>query len=320
MYRHRRLRRTPAIRRMVRENHLNRNDLIYPLFVRPGKEIKEEISAMPGQYRYSLDRLDEELEGLHALGISAVLLFGITDKKDPAASEAYNDNGLVQQAVQLIKTKWPDMWVITDVCVCSYTDHGHCGILHNQDVDNDRTLEILAKTALSHAKAGADMVAPSAMMDFQVEAIREILDEENNKDIGIMAYAAKYYSSFYGPFREAADSAPQIGNRATYQMDAANSREALMEMAADIEEGADIIMVKPALAYLDIIAGARQNFDHPVAAYNVSGEYSAIKAAAEKGWLDEKQVVLESLTAMKRAGADLIITYFAKDVVGYLKT
>ncbi len=310
----RRLRKNENIRRLVRETKLSVDDLIYPLFIEAGEGIKKEIPSMPGIYRYSLDKIDEELKEVIDLNIPAVLLFGIPSEKDEVGSDTWNENGVIQTAIKYIKDKYPQLYVITDVCFCEYTSHGHCGVLCCGDVDNDKTLENTKKQVVSHAKAGADMVAPSGMMDGVVKAIREALDEEGFTDIPIMAYSAKYASSYYGPFRDAADSTPAFGDRRTYQMDPANRREALKEVALDIEEGADIVMVKPALAYLDIISDIKQNFNVPVAAYNVSGEYSMIKAGGKLGWIDEQKVMLETLTSMKRAGADIIITYFAKDV------
>ncbi len=314
----RRLRRTEALRRMVRETRLSADNFIYPLFVRPGHDVREEIPSMPGQYRLSLDRLPEEAEAVARLGIPAVLLFGLPGHKDDEGSEAYAEEGIVQEAVRLLKRTVPELTVITDVCLCAYTAHGHCGIVREGTVDNDATLPLLGRVAVSHAAAGADVVAPSAMMDGQVGAIRQALDEAGFPEVAILAYAAKYASAFYGPFRDAADSAPHFGDRSGYQMDPPNVREALQEIRLDLEEGADIVMVKPALAYLDIIAHARRAFDVPIAAYNVSGEYAMVKAAALRGWLDERRVALEMLTAIRRAGADLIITYFACDAARWL--
>jgi porphobilinogen synthase len=310
-YRARRLRKNENFRRLIRETKLSVDDLVYPLFAVPGKNFKKPISSMPGQFQLSVDNIAKEAQKAHDLGIPAVLLFGIPAKKDAMATGAFAKDGIVQQAIKRIKSEVPDILVITDVCLCEYTSHGHCGMLEKDTVLNDETLEVLAETALSQARAGADMVAPSAMMDGQIAAIREALDENAFEDIPVMAYAAKYASSFYGPFREAAQSTPQFGDRKAYQMDPANADEAIREMSLDVGEGADIIMVKPALAYLDIICRAKQEFDLPVAAYNVSGEYSMIKAAAQLGWFDEEKAMLESLTAIKRAGADIIITYFA---------
>ncbi|HYA86758.1 MAG TPA: porphobilinogen synthase [Nitrospirota bacterium] len=318
LYRPRRLRANENLRRMVRETKLSPDDFIYPLFVTHGKGIKKEISSMPGNYQQSIDNLLKDCEEIKKLGIPAVILFGIPEHKDEVGSEAYSDDGIVQNAIKAIKNKIPELIVITDVCLCEYTSHGHCGIIKNGVVQNDATLELLAKEALSHAKAGADLVAPSDMMDGRVGAIRHVLDNEGYHDTPIMAYAAKYASSFYGPFREAAESTPLFGDRRSYQMDSPNSREALREVALDVEEGADIIMVKPALAYLDIIYQVKQNFNLPVAAYNVSGEFSMVKAAAKLGWIDGDRVMMESLIAMKRAGADIILTYFAKEAAAML--
>ncbi|WP_376791479.1 porphobilinogen synthase [Thermoflexus sp.] len=315
----RRLRRTEGLRALVRETRLAPEDLIYPLFVRPGQNFQEPIPSMPGQFRFTVDRLDAEIEEVVRLGIRAVLLFGLAARKDPEAREAYEEAGVVPQAIRRIKAIAPELVVITDVCVCAYTDHGHCGIVRDGEVDNDATLPVLSRMALAHAAAGADLVAPSAMMDGQVRAIREALDGAGFSHVGIMAYSAKFASAFYGPFREAADSAPRFGDRRSYQMDPPNAREALREIERDIAQGADIVMVKPALAYLDVIRRARERFDHPIAAYNVSGEYSMVKAAAQLGWLDEARAVMEILTAIKRAGADLIITYFAKEVARWLR-
>ncbi len=317
-HRARRLRKSETIRRMVRETRLWVDDLIYPLFVVAGKGIKEPISSMPGNFHYSVDKLSEEIKEISSLNIPAVILFGLPEHKDPYGSEAYKDDGVVQNAIKEIKNLNPELVVISDVCMCGYTDHGHCGIVKDGYVDNDSSLEILAKIALSHAKAGVDIVAPSDMMDGRVGAIRKILDENGFHNVLIMSYAAKYASAFYGPFREAADSAPKFGDRKTYQMDPANAREAEKEVLMDVEEGADIIMVKPALSYLDVIYRVKQLIKLPVAAYNVSGEFAMVKAAGEKGWIDEIQVMLEILTSIKRAGADLILTYFAKEVAKIL--
>lgn len=303
---------------MVRETSLSPDDFIYPLFVTYGKGIKKEVSSMPGCFQESIDETVKTAKEVHSLGIPAVILFGIPEHKDELGSGAYDDEGIVQKAIRAIKDKVPELYVITDVCLCEYTSHGHCGIVENGDVVNDRTLDLLAKEAVSHARAGADMVAPSDMMDGRVEAIRFALDDEGFEHIPIMSYAAKYASAFYGPFREAAESTPQFGDRRSYQMDPANRREALREVALDIEEGADIVMVKPALAYLDIISDVRDSFDVPVAAYNVSGEYSLVKAAAKLGCIDEQRIMLEILTSIKRAGADLILTYFAKEAAKIL--
>lgn len=317
-YRARRLRKNENFRRLIRETRLCVDDLVYPLFAVPGKNLKKPILSMPGQFQLSVDNIAKEVQKARDLGIPAVLLFGIPAKKDEMATGAFAKDGIVQQAVQRIKNEVPDILVITDVCLCEYTSHGHCGMLEKDCVQNDATLEVLAETAVSLARAGADMVAPSAMMDGQVAAIREALDENSFEDTPIMAYAAKYASAFYGPFREAAESAPKSGDRKAYQMDPANSDEAIREIMLDVEEGADIIMVKPALPYLDIIYRAKQEFDLPLAAYNVSGEYSMIKAAAQLGWLDEEKAMVESLTAIKRAGADIIITYFAPQMAKLL--
>lgn len=318
-YRPRRLRANPTIRAMVRETTLSPSNLIYPLFVKPGSGLKDEISSMSGQFQLSLDQLPAEIDELKALGVPAVILFGLPSMKDEVGSEAYDEHGIVQEAIRTIKRHDPDFYVITDVCMCEYTSHGHCGILDERgNVLNDVTLELLAKEAVSHAEAGADMVAPSDMMDGRVAAIRSALDEENLTNVPIMSYAAKYASGYYGPFREAAESTPSFGDRSGYQMDPANAEEALREVALDIEEGADIVMVKPALAYMDIIRMVKDEFGFPTAAYNVSGEYAMVKAAAQKGWIDEKRVVLETLTGFKRAGASLILTYHAKDAARWL--
>ncbi|HKZ45777.1 MAG TPA: porphobilinogen synthase [Thermodesulfobacteriota bacterium] len=317
-HRPRRLRKNETIRKMVRETTLSVDDLILPLFVTFGKGIKNEIKSMPGHYQLSVDNLTKEIKEIKSLGIPAVILFGIPEHKDEVGSEAYNLKGIVQQAIKTIKNKAPELMVITDVCMCEYTSHGHCGMIKQGDVDNDATLELLAKEALSHAKAGADMVAPSDMMDGRVGAIRKILDENNFSHIPIMSYAAKYASAFYGPFREAAESIPQFGDRRSYQMDSANSDEALREVRLDIEEGADIVMVKPALPYLDIIRRIKDEFKYPVAAYNVSGEFAMIKAAEQLGWMDGERAMMESLISIKRAGADLILTYFAKEAAKIL--
>jgi porphobilinogen synthase len=314
----RRLRRNDVIRRMVRETSLSPDDLIYPLFVTYGEGIKREVSSMPGCFQESIDEVIKSALEVHSLGIPAIILFGIPEHKDEVGSGAYDDEGIVQRAVRAIKDRVPELYVITDVCLCEYTSHGHCGIVEKGEVVNDKTLDILAREALSHARAGADMVAPSDMMDGRVEAIRVALDDEGFEHIPIMSYAAKYASAFYGPFREAAESTPQFGDRRSYQMDPSNRREALREVSLDIEEGADIVMVKPALSYLDIISDIRQNFEVPVAAYNVSGEYSLVKAASRLGWIDEDRVMMEILTSIKRAGADLIITYFAKEAAKIL--
>jgi porphobilinogen synthase len=314
----RRLRKSENIRRLVRENKLTIDDLIYPLFIEEGTNIETEIVSMPGIKRFSLDRILKELDEVVALDIPAVLLFGIPSKKDEKGSETWNDNGIMQQAVRFIKKNYPNLYVITDVCFCEYTSHGHCGIIHENDVDNDATLPNIAKQVISHAKAGVDMVAPSGMMDGMIATIREALDNTGFPNLPIMSYAVKYSSAFYGPFRDAADSAPTFGDRRTYQMDPANRDEGMREATFDDQEGADILMVKPALAYLDIIRDLKNNFDRPIACYNVSGEYAMIKAAAANGWIDEERVMMESLLSMKRAGADIIITYFAKDVAKLL--
>ena len=318
-YRPRRLRKNESFRSLIRETRLSASQLIYPLFVMPGKNIREKIPSMPGIFRLSVDQLAKEAKECLALGVNAVILFGLPEKKDAMGSGAHAKNGIIQQAVKELKNKAPELMVITDVCLCEYTDHGHCGCIIGQDVDNDATLEILAKTALSHAQAGADMVAPSDMMDGRIAEIRGMLDENNFEMIPIMSYAVKYASSFYGPFRDAADCTPKFGDRRSYQMDPANSREALREASLDVDEGADILMVKPAVAYLDIIAKLRDEFDLPIAAYHVSGEYAMIKAAAEKGWIDGDKVMQETLLSIKRAGADIIITYFAKDMAKILR-
>jgi porphobilinogen synthase len=314
----RRLRKGETIRRMVRETSLSPDDFIYPLFVTYGKNIRREIKSMPGCFQESVDKIVQHAKEVWSLGIPAVILFGIPEHKDEIGSGAYDPHGEVQKAIRAIKNKIPELYVVTDVCMCEYTSHGHCGIIEDNDVKNDPTLELLAKEAVSHVKAGADMVAPSDMMDGRVEAIRIALDGEGFPEIPIMSYAAKYASAFYGPFRDAAESVPQFGDRRSYQMDPANRREALKEVALDIEEGADIVMVKPAMTYLDIISDIRENFALPVAAYNVSGEYSVIKAAAKLGWIDEERAMMEVLTSIKRAGADIILTYFAKDAAKVL--
>ena len=318
-YRPRRLRKNDNFRRMIRETGLSVDDLVCPLFVTHGEGVKNPISSMPGNFQMSIDNLVKEVKKIKSIGIPAIMLFGIPEAKDEEGSGAWDENGIIQQAVREIKDKVADILVITDVCLCEYTSHGHCGILDGEEVDNDATLELLARTALSHALAGADMVAPSAMMDGQVCAVREMLDDEGYEDIPVMAYSAKYASCFYGPFREAAEGAPQFGDRRSYQMDPPNSREAIREVALDIEEGADIIMVKPALPYLDIIRRVRDEFDLPIAAYNVSGEFSMIKAADKLGWLDGEKAMMESLVSIKRAGADIIITYFAQEAAALLR-
>jgi len=318
-HRPRRLRRTEALRGMVRETRLSTAGLIYPMFVCPGNNVRQEVSSMPGIHQQSADQIVEECREVEALGIPAVILFGLPETKDPRGASSLNSLGVVQRAIEGIRKANLKLLVITDVCLCEYTDHGHCGVIENGEVANDATLEILAQQALSHARAGADIVAPSDMMDGRVGAIRGVLDEHKFENVAILSYAAKYCSGFYGPFREAAQSAPQFGDRRSYQMDPANAREALKEVRLDLEEGADMVMVKPALPYLDVIWRVRQAFDVPVGAYNVSGEYAMVKAAARNGWLDEKRVVLEILTGIQRAGADNILTYHAKDVARWLK-
>lgn len=319
-YRPRRLRRNEKLRSLIRETELSVNDLIYPLFVIYGQKVKNEIASLPGQYQLSVDNLAAEVEEISSLGIPGIILFGLPEKKDEAASGAYAEDGIVQQAIREIKKVNPELLVVTDVCLCEYTSHGHCGVIKNGEIVNDITLELLAKTAVSHAEAGADIIAPSDMMDGRVAAIRASLDENGFEQTPIMAYSAKYASSFYGPFREAAASTPAFGDRRSYQMDPPNAIEAIREVALDIEEGADIVMVKPALSYLDIIRVVADEFDYPVAAYNVSGEYAMVKAAARNGWLDEQKVTLEILTSIKRAGADIILTYHAKDVARWRQT
>jgi porphobilinogen synthase len=317
-YRPRRLRKTEILREMVRETELSVRDFIFPMFVVPGSGVRKEIGAMPGIYQLSKDELVKEAMAAWDLGVPSVILFGIPEHKDAVGSEAYRADGVVQQAIEALKKACPEMIVVTDVCLCEYTDHGHCGIIQDGDVLNDPTIEVLAQEALSHARAGADIVAPSDMMDGRVGAIREMLDDHDFESVPIMAYSAKYSSAFFGPFREAAESTPQFGDRRTYQMDPANALEALREVRLDVEEGADIIMVKPALPYLDIISLVRDEFDLPVAAYNVSGEYSMVKAAAAKGWIDGDRVMMESLISIKRAGAKMILTYFAKEAAALL--
>ncbi|MGL1930218.1 MAG: porphobilinogen synthase [Desulfotalea sp.] len=318
-YRPRRMRKNEALRSLIRETHLSADQFIYPLFVMPGKKVKTEISSMPGVFRFSVDMLEKEAKECLKLGIKSVILFGLPATKDAMGTGAHEKNGIIQQAIRELKRKVPEILVITDVCLCEYTDHGHCGCIIEGDVDNDTTLEILAKVALSHAQAGADMVAPSDMMDGRVTEIRAMLDEHNFDSIPIMSYAVKYASAFYGPFRDAADCTPQFGDRRSYQMDPANSREALREATLDVDEGADILMVKPAVAYMDIISRLSDEFDLPIAAYHVSGEYAMIKAAAQNGWIDGDKVMEETLLSLKRAGADIIITYFAKDMAKILK-
>lgn len=317
--RHRRLRQSAFMRDLVRENSVQTDDLIYPLFIVEGEKKRNPISSMPGVEQISLDYLPAEIDELLSLGIKAVLLFGVPDHKDAVGSGAYHEHGIVQEAARVIKKHAPEMLIVADTCLCEYTDHGHCGIISNGNVLNDESLEMHVKTAISQAKAGADIIAPSNMMDGFVTAIRHGLDEAGFQNVPIMSYAVKYASAFYGPFREAADSAPQFGDRKTYQMDPANRREAMREAQSDIEEGADFLIVKPSMAYLDVLSDVRREFNVPVVAYNVSGEYSMIKAAAGNGWIDEKAIVMETHTAFKRAGADLIITYFAKDIAKWLK-
>ena len=310
----RRLRKSETLRKMVRETRMDKSSLIYPLFVKEGENIEEEIPSMEGQYRYSIDRLPYELERLQKAGVDKVMFFGIPDVKDEVGSQAYAEDGIVQKAIREARKQFPDMYLITDVCMCEYTSHGHCGVLCGHDVENDKTLELLAKTALSHAQAGADMVAPSDMMDGRVAAIRHILDENNYKDTPIMSYAVKYASAFYGPFRDAAGSAPSFGDRKSYQMDFHNRREAIKEALLDVEEGADIIMVKPALSYLDIIREVRDTIDLPVAAYSVSGEYAMVKAGAKLGYIDEERIIGEMAVSTFRAGTNIYLTYFAKEI------
>ncbi|MER3431657.1 MAG: porphobilinogen synthase [Blastocatellia bacterium] len=315
----RRLRRSAALRDMFRETSLSVADFIYPLFIVEGENIKKEISSMPGQFQLSIDNVLHECEELRSLGIKSVLLFGIPIEKDEVGSQAYAQDGIIQRAIRAVKQTFPDMLVITDVCLCEYTSHGHCGIVRDGRIENDETLLLLAREAVSHAESGADIIAPSDMMDGRIDAIRKALDEAGFGETSIMAYSAKFASAFYSPFREAAESAPQFGDRKTYQMDFGNSDEAMREIALDISEGADIVMVKPALSYLDLIRRSKDTFNIPLAAYNVSGEYSMVKAAAASGWLDEEKVIMEILASIKRAGADVIITYFAKDAARVLK-
>lgn len=316
----RRLRRTQNIRNMVQEVQLNMNDYIYPIFVIEGQDIKNEIPSMPGIYQFSLDHLLEEVQHAVDAGVIAIMLFGIPAKKDECGSEAYNDDGIIQQAVRLVRANYPELVISTDVCMCEYTSHGHCGLIKGQTVDNDSTLELLAKIAVSHAKAGADILAPSDMMDGRIGVIRDALDEAGYKDVIIMAHAVKYASSFYGPFRDAAESAPHFGDRKSYQMDpASGTRQALAEIALDVEEGADMVIVKPGLPYLDLVSAAYENTLVPVVAYNVSGEYAMVKAAAQNGWIDEKAIVMEMMLAFKRAGAKMVITYHAIDIGNWLK-
>ena len=314
------MRRTPELREMFRETALSTADFIYPLFIVEGENVKREISSMPSQFQLSIDNVIRECEELLSLGVRSVILFGIPNEKDEAGSGAYADNGIIQRATRAIKSKFPEMVVVTDVCLCEYTSHGHCGVVEDGYVNNDRTLELLAKEAVSHAQSGADIIAPSDMMDGRIAAIRTALDANRFENIPIMAYSAKYSSGFYGPFREAAESTPQFGDRKTYQMDFGNSDEAMREIALDIQEGADIVMVKPALSYLDVIRRTKDTFNMPIAAYNVSGEYSMVKAAAQAGWLDGEKVMMEVLTSIKRAGADVIITYFAKEASRLLRS
>lgn len=317
-YRPRRLRKNALLREMIAETAISTSDLIYPMFVRPGKGKREEVASMPGIYKQSIDNLVKEAKEVKKLGVRSILLFGIPEHKDEVGSEGYDENGIIQNALRELKKRVKGLTLITDVCMCEYTSHGHCGIIKDGDVDNDETIEYLAKMSLSHVRAGADMVAPSDMMDGRVGVIRDVLDENGYENIPIMAYSAKYASSFYGPFRDAAESPPKFGDRRSYQMDPPNVREALREIALDIEEGADIVMVKPALSYLDVIRAAREEFSHPIAAYNVSGEYSMVKAAGSLGWIDEELVMMEILTSIKRAGADMILTYHAKDAARLL--
>ena len=317
--RHRRLRQSANMRALVRENYLRTEDLIYPLFIVEGEKIKNEVSSMPGVYHLSLDMLNEEIAEVESLGIKSVLLFGVPNEKDEVGCQAYHDHGIVQEATRQIKKNHPDMIVVADTCLCEYTSHGHCGVIEDGKVLNDPSLELLGKTAVSQAKAGADIIAPSNMMDGFVTAIRFALDEAGFHDVPIMSYAVKYSSAFYGPFREAAESTPQFGDRKSYQMDPANRTEAMREAESDVMEGADFLIVKPGMPYLDIVRDVKNNFNVPVVIYNVSGEYSMVKAAAQNGWVDEKSIVMEMLTGMKRAGSDLIITYHAKDAARWLK-
>lgn len=317
--RHRRLRQNAAMRRMVRETKLSVDDFIYPVFAVEGTNVKKEIPSMPGVFQFSLDRINEEIDEVVSLGIPAIMIFGIPAEKDAVGTGAYHDHGIVQKATRQIKAQFPELLIVGDTCLCEYTDHGHCGVIVNGDVDNDQSLELLAKTAVSQAEAGADIIAPSNMMDGFVAAIRKGLDEAGFQHVPIMSYAVKYASNFYGPFRDAAESAPQFGDRKTYQMDPANRLEALREAESDVAEGADFLMVKPGLAFLDIVRDLKNHFDLPLVTYNVSGEYAMVKAAAQNGWIDEKGTVMELLTGMKRAGADLIITYHAKDAAKWLR-
>jgi porphobilinogen synthase len=315
----RRLRLNKNIRNLLSETKISLDDLIYPMFIIPGKSRTEKIQSMPGIYRHTVDNALIEISEIYDLGIKSILLFGIPESKDEMGTGAYSKKGIIQEAVIAIKKKFKDLIVVTDLCLCEYTSHGHCGVMKNGYVDNDETLELIALTAISQAEAGADIIAPSDMMDGRVSRIREVLDDNNFENTMIMSYSAKYASAFYGPFREAAQSAPQFGDRKTYQMDPPNIREALREIEQDIEEGADIVMIKPALSYLDVISAAREEFNHPIAAYSVSGEYSMVKAASKMGWIDEDKIVLEILTSIKRSGADIIITYFAKQIAKSLK-
>lgn len=315
----RRLRSSGNIRRLVRETHISAADFIYPMFVIYGDQVKNPVPSMPGVFQLSIDNLIADVKEVVDLNIPAIILFGIPETKDEVGSSAYDENGIMQRAIHEVKSAYPDLLVITDVCLCEYTDHGHCGPIRDGHVENDRTLELIARTSISHARAGADIIAPSGMMDGQVKAIRAALDGEGLQHIPIMAYSAKYASAFYGPFRDAAESAPKYGDRRGYQMDPPNTDEAMREISLDIQEGADIVMVKPALPYLDIIRRAKEEFKWPIAAYNVSGEYAMVKAAAHRGWIDEKRVALEILTSIKRAGADMILTYFAKDAVRWIE-
>ncbi|MEC3605704.1 porphobilinogen synthase [Bacillus glycinifermentans] len=317
-HRHRRLRTTAGMRKLVRETELRASDFIYPIFAIEGENIKSEVPSMPGVYQLSLDRLNEELEEVASLGIQSVIVFGVPEHKDAVGSEAYHDHGIVQKAIAKIKEDFPELVVVADTCLCEYTDHGHCGLVENGEILNDESLALLAKTAVSQARAGADIIAPSNMMDGFVAAIREALDEEGFTNVPIMSYAVKYASAFYGPFRDAAGSSPQFGDRKTYQMDYANRLEAIREAKSDVEEGADFLIVKPTLSYLDIVRDVKNEFDLPVVGYNVSGEYSIVKAGGQNGWIDEKALILEMLTSMKRAGCDLIITYFAKDAAKWI--
>lgn len=317
--RHRRLRTSDKLRAMVRETYLHTNDLIYPIFVAEGENIRNPISSMPGVFQFSLDHLGAEVDEVVSLGIPSIILFGIPLEKDAEGTQAFHDHGIIQEAIRFVKNRHPELIVIADTCLCEYTDHGHCGVIENGQVLNDPTLDLLARTAIAQAKAGADIIAPSNMMDGFVAAIRHGLDQAGFAHIPIMSYAVKYSSAYYGPFRDAANSTPQFGDRKTYQMDYANRNEAIREAASDVEEGADFLIVKPALSYLDIVRDVKNNFDLPVVAYNVSGEYAMVKAAAQNGWIDEQKIVLETLTSMKRAGADIIMTYHAKDVARWLE-